>query len=71
MPSTSFILQLLAASAAFVSAQVPASIDKAFKAKGKEYWGTAGDANTLNIQANGDIVKAVFGQITPENAMKW
>lgn len=71
MPSTSLVLQLLAASAALVSAQAPASIDAAFKKRGKGYWGTAGDIGTLNIAANGNIVKADFGQITPENAMKW
>lgn len=75
MPATtSFLLPLLAASAVFASAiekRAPASIDAAFKAHGKDYWGTCGDSNTLNIQQNGDIVKADFGQITPENAMKW
>lgn len=74
MPATSFFLSLLAACAAFGSAiekRAPASIDAAIKARGKDYWGTCGDSNTLNIQANGDLVKAVFGQITPENAMKW
>lgn len=67
MPATSFLLQLLAASGAFASViekRAPASIDAAFKARGKDYWGTCGDSNTLNIAANGAIVKADFGQIT-------
>lgn len=68
MPAASFFLPLLAASAALAA---PASIDAAFKAKGKDYWGTCGDSNTLSISQNAEIVKADFGQITPENAMKW
>jgi endo-1,4-beta-xylanase len=74
MPATSIFLQLLAASTTFalsIDKRAPASIDAAFKARGKDYWGTCGDSNTLSISQNGDIVKADFGQITPENAMKW
>jgi len=37
-----------------------------FVAKGKEYFGTCADPGTLGTDA-ADIIKADFGQITPEN----
>jgi hypothetical protein len=37
-----------------------------FVAKGKEYFGTCADPGTLGSEA-ADIIKADFGQITPEN----
>ena len=45
-------------------------MDARFKAKGKQYWGTCGDSNTLNIQQNANVIRQHFGQVTPENAMK-
>ena len=47
------------------------SINNAFVAKGKKYIGVAADANTLNDATNAAIIKANFGQVTPENSMKW
>ncbi|KDQ11682.1 glycoside hydrolase family 10 protein [Botryobasidium botryosum FD-172 SS1] len=38
---------------------------------GKLYFGTAADAGTLNIVANANIIKGEFGQLTPENSIKW
>lgn len=45
------------------------SIDEAFVAKGKLYYGTAADQGTLATSE--DIINANFGQVTPENSMKW
>ncbi|KAF5311349.1 hypothetical protein D9611_012545 [Ephemerocybe angulata] len=42
-----------------------------FRAKGKMYFGTCADPGTLNIAANAAILKKDFGQLTPENSMKW
>ncbi|EPE27641.1 (Trans)glycosidase [Glarea lozoyensis ATCC 20868] len=46
------------------------SLDAAMKAKGK-YWGTATDQNRLTAGSNAKIIQANFGQVTPENSMKW
>jgi endo-1,4-beta-xylanase len=43
------------------------SVDAAMKAKGKKYFGTATDPGRFNSGQTGDIIKAHFGQITPEN----
>lgn len=42
-----------------------------FVAKGKEYYGTCADPGTLSSSETADIIKKDFGQITPENSMKW
>lgn len=42
-----------------------------FKAKGKIYFGTEIDHYHLNNAPLTNVVKAVFGQITNENSMKW
>jgi len=40
------------------------------KAKGKKYWGTILDYNTINNAAVTNIIKNEFGQLTCENSMK-
>jgi len=47
------------------------SIDAIFKSLGKQYFGTCADRNLLNNAQNAEIIKADFGQITPENSGKW
>ncbi|KAF5386564.1 hypothetical protein D9615_001907 [Tricholomella constricta] len=46
-------------------------LDGKFKGRGKKFWGSAADPNTLNIAANAAILRSDFGQVTPENSMKW
>lgn len=47
------------------------SLDAKTKAKGKDYFGTCTDRNTLSDPAYEAIVIAEYGQVTPENSMKW
>ncbi|KAF1829347.1 hypothetical protein BDW02DRAFT_634506 [Decorospora gaudefroyi] len=47
------------------------SLDAAFKAKGKRFFGVATDRNRLTVGDNAQIIKDNFGQVTPENSMKW
>jgi endo-1,4-beta-xylanase len=47
------------------------SIDAAFKAKGKKYIGVATDQGLLTRGANAQLIIDNFGQVTPENSMKW
>ena len=49
----------------------PTGIHAKFRNKGKKFWGTCADSNTLNINANANIIRTEFGQLTPENSMKW
>jgi len=53
------------------SRQAAESIHAAMVAKGKKYFGTCADQNRLNTGSNAAIIKANFGQVTPENSMKW
>jgi endo-1,4-beta-xylanase len=48
--------------------QAAQSIDAAMKAKGRKYFGTCSDPGRFNSGQSGAIIKANFGQITPENS---
>ncbi|TFK72209.1 glycoside hydrolase [Pluteus cervinus] len=47
------------------------SLNQLLVSKGKKFWGTAADANTINIAANSAVIVSQFGAVTPENSMKW
>ncbi|KAF2276405.1 endo-1,4-beta-xylanase-like protein A precursor [Westerdykella ornata] len=53
------------------SRQAAESIHEAMVAKGKQYFGTCADQGRLSQGSNAAIVKANFGQVTPENSLKW
>ncbi|KAE9379963.1 glycoside hydrolase family 10 protein [Stipitochalara longipes BDJ] len=46
------------------------SMDAIFKKLGKQYFGTCADGGELQ-GSNGAVIKADFGQVTPENSGKW
>lgn len=58
-------------SGALEQRQASQSLDALMKAKGKLYFGTATDQNRLTASSNAAIIQADFGQVTPENSMKW
>lgn len=51
--------------------QASDSIDALMKAKGKLYYGTCTDQNRLSTGKSAAVIQADFGQVTPENSMKW
>lgn len=53
--------------------QASQSIDKLIKAKGKLYFGAATDQGLLTRSGakNAAIIEKNFGQVSPENSMKW
>jgi endo-1,4-beta-xylanase len=51
--------------------QAAQSIHEAMVKKGRKYFGTCTDPGRFNSGQNAAIIKANFGQITPENSMKW
>lgn len=69
---TSILLAISALAVALPSRRAtPASINDAIQAKGKKYFGVATDQNRLTTGSNAAIIQADFGQVTPENSMKW
>lgn len=51
--------------------QSSTSLDALMKAKGKLYFGTCSDQNRLTTGKSAAVIQQDFGQVTPENSMKW
>lgn len=49
----------------------PCSIDAKFKTHNKTYIGVATDQGRLTTGSNSQVIIDNFGQVTPENSMKW
>lgn len=69
--SLALLLAPLSALAAPTARQAAESIDELIKAKGKLYYGTCTDQNRLSTGKSAAIIQGNFGQVTPENSMKW
>ncbi|KAK0211396.1 glycoside hydrolase family 10 protein [Desarmillaria ectypa] len=66
------ILQCISAASLSTSSSAALSgLNTKFTAKGKVFWGSAADQNTISISKNEAILKSEFGAVTPENSMKW
>ena len=46
-------------------------LDVKLKAKGKKYFGSAADPNTISESNVKTILTSDYGAVTPENSMKW
>lgn len=77
LPTLSHILVLAAFATGLpvdnphLSTRATTSLDTAFKAKRKKYFGNVADPTTLRDASTVNILKADFGQITSENSLKW
>lgn len=67
----SSILFVSLVSAGVIDERQAAGINQAFTSHGKKYFGTASDQALLQKSQNEAIVRKYFGQLTPENSMKW
>ncbi|KAA8911303.1 endo-1,4-beta-xylanase A precursor [Sphaerosporella brunnea] len=47
------------------------TLDGTMKANGGRYFGTCSDSGLLSQSSESNLIKAEFGQLTPENSMKW
>ena len=54
-----------------IFARAASTLNAGMVARGKQYFGACADSYTLKVSANADILKNDFGQVTPENSMKW
>ncbi|KAI3323451.1 glycoside hydrolase family 10 protein [Xylariaceae sp. AK1471] len=61
----------LAAPAEISERQAADSINTLIQAKGKKYYGTCADQSRLSTGKTAAVIQADFGQVTPENSMKW
>ncbi|SPO05172.1 related to Endo-1,4-beta-xylanase C [Cephalotrichum gorgonifer] len=70
-PILPFALLAATALATPTKRQAEASIHTLFVARGKQYLGTISDQRLLLADRNAAIIARNFGQLTPENSMKW
>jgi endo-1,4-beta-xylanase len=49
----------------------PNGLHSRFRAAGKRFWGSCADPGTLGKPQNVAVLQSDFGQVTPENSMKW
>ena len=61
----------VAAAAASSSTSSATGLDKAFKAKGRVFVGTASDSDRFSNPTDSQVTVREFGSVTPENSMKW
>ncbi|KAI1346740.1 family 10 xylanase [Xylaria sp. FL0043] len=61
----------LAAPAELAERQAADSINTLIQAKGKKYYGSCADQSRLSTGKTAAVIQADFGQVTPENSMKW
>ncbi|KAK7053381.1 hypothetical protein VNI00_004007 [Paramarasmius palmivorus] len=47
------------------------ALNAKFVSHGKKFWGSAADPNIINNSNVQRLLRDVFGQITPENSLKW
>ncbi|GAW16107.1 hypothetical protein EKO27_g8951 [Xylaria grammica] len=69
-----FLLAPIAALAApteLSERQAADSINTLIQAKGKKYYGSCADQNRLSTGKSAAVIQSNFGQVTPENSMKW
>lgn len=59
------------ASSAVILPRQSTSLNDAFVAAGKSYFGTCSDQALLQNSENEAVLNAQFGALTPENSMKW
>ncbi|KAK8058083.1 glycoside hydrolase superfamily [Apiospora phragmitis] len=71
VPATTTAATSAAPSATPSKAPAGSGIDALFKAKGKQYFGTSADSGSLSISQLEKLVESDFGELTPENSMKW
>lgn len=67
----SLVASQLAYGSVISKRQANSSLHDLFVAQGKEYVGVAADQGTLSSGGSADVIASTFGQVTPENSMKW